>query len=110
MIYNSGMLRYNLDGFRNTPSLIIHTDYNFFNPKVGVSYNRNGWSGYLSYSRAAKEPNRDDFEASVAQQPLPEKLNDVELGVGPETKNFSWNAVFYYMHYTDQLVLTWKDQ
>lgn len=101
-------VKYNLDGFQNNPSLIIHTDYNFFNPKLGVSYNRDGWNAYLSYSRAAKEPNRDDFEASLAQQPRAEKLNDIELGAGKKAKNYSWNAVFYYMHYKDQLVLTGK--
>ncbi len=101
-------VNYDLDGFQDNPSLIIHTDYNFFNPKLGISYSRNGWNDYLSYSRAAKEPNRDDFEASLAQQPRAEKLNDIELGAGKKGKNYSWNAVFYYMHYKDQLVLTGK--
>ena len=101
-------VKYNLDGFQDNPSLLIHTDYNFFNPKLGVSYNRDGWNAYLSYSRAAKEPNRDDFEASLTQQPRAEKLNDIELGAGKKAKNYSWNAVFYYMHYKDQLVLTGK--
>ena len=101
-------VKYNLDGFQDNPSLLIHTDYNFFNPKLGVSYNRDGWNAYLSYSRAAKEPNRDDFEASLTQQPRAEKLNDIEFGAGKKAKNYSWNAVFYYMHYKDQLVLTGK--
>ena len=101
-------VKYNLDGFKDNPSLIIHTDYDFFNPKVGISYNRNGWNGYLSYSRAAKEPNRDDYEANQAQQPKAEKLNDVELGIGRKGKNYSWNAVVYYMGYKDQLVVTGK--
>ena len=75
---------------------------------MGVSYYKNGWNGYLSYSRAAKEPNRDDFEASLAQQPKAEKLNDIELGAGKKEKNYSWNATLYYMRYKDQLVLTGK--
>ncbi len=101
-------VKYNLGGFRNNPSLIIDNNYSFFNPKVGVSYYRNGWNGYVSYSRGAKEPNRDDFEAGTNQQPKPEKLNDIEAGIGKKTKNAEWSATFYYMHYKDQLVLTGK--
>jgi len=101
-------VKYNLGGFRNNPSLRIDNNYSFFNPKVGVSYYRNGWNGYVSYSRGAKEPNRDDFEAGTNQQPKPEKLNDIEAGIGKKTKNAEWSATFYYMHYKDQLVLTGK--
>jgi iron complex outermembrane receptor protein len=101
-------VQYNIDGFRDNPTLVIHSDYNFFNPKVGVSYNQNGWNGYISYSRAAKEPNRDDYEANQSQQPVAEKLNDVEIGFGRRGKNYSWNAVLYYMGYKDQLVVTGK--
>ncbi len=99
-------VRYNLEGFRNNPSLFVNNNYNFFNPKLGVSYYRNGWNGYLSYSRGAKEPNRDDFETGMEQQPKPEKLNDIEAGLGQQTKNAEWNATLYYMGYRDQLVLT----
>ncbi|MBL7763773.1 MAG: TonB-dependent receptor, partial [Chitinophagaceae bacterium] len=101
-------VKYNLGGFRNNPSLRIDNNYSFFNPKVGVSYYRNGWNGYVSYSRGAKEPNRDDFEAGTNQQPKPEKLNDIEAGIGKKTKNAEWSATFYYMHYKDQLALTGK--
>ena len=101
-------VQYTIDGFRDNPTLVIHSGYNFFNPKAGISYNQNGWNGYLSYSRAAKEPNRDDYEANQSQQPVAEKLNDVELGFGRRGKNYSWNAVLYYMGYKDQLVVTGK--
>ncbi|MBS1610411.1 MAG: TonB-dependent receptor plug domain-containing protein [Bacteroidetes bacterium] len=101
-------VQYNIDGFKDNPALVIHSAYNFFNPKVGISYNQNGWNGYLSYSRAAKEPNRDDYEANQSQQPVAEKLNDLELGFGRREKNYSWNAVLYYMGYKDQLVVTGK--
>lgn len=101
-------VQYNIDGFKDNPTLIIHSDYNFFNPKIGISYNQNGWNGYLSYSRAAKEPNRDDYEANQSQQPIAEKLNDFESGFGRKGKNYSWNAVLYYMGYKDQLVVTGK--
>jgi iron complex outermembrane receptor protein len=101
-------IKYDLGGFRNNPSVIIANNYSFINPKLGISYFRNGWNGYFSYSRAAKEPNRDDFEAGATQQPKPEKLNDIEAGVGKKTQHAEWSATFYYMHYKDQLVLTGK--
>ncbi|MES1216600.1 MAG: TonB-dependent receptor plug domain-containing protein [Bacteroidota bacterium] len=99
-------VKYNLNGFEDNPSLIINNSYNFLNPKAGISYNNNGWNGYLSYSKGGKEPNRDDFEASLTKQPKAEKLNDIELGIGKRIHNYTWNAVFYYMGYKDQLVLT----
>jgi iron complex outermembrane recepter protein len=99
-------VKYNIDGFRDNPSLIIRSNYVFFNPKAGISYNKNNWKGYLSYSIANKEPNRDDFEAGKNQQPKRERLNDVELGIERTNKLTNWSATLYYMNYKDQLVLT----
>ncbi len=101
-------VKHNIDGFRDHPDLVRHNTFNFFNPKAGISYNKNGWKGYLSYSVANKEPNRDDFEAGILQQPRPEKLHDVELGVERSSRNYNWSATLYYMRYKDQLVLTGK--
>ncbi len=101
-------VKYGVDGFRDNPSLHTKSRFNFFNPKAGISYNKNGWKSYLSYSIANKEPNRDDFEAGMTQQPRPEKLQDAELGIERTEKNHSWAATIYYMSYKDQLVLTGK--
>jgi iron complex outermembrane receptor protein len=101
-------VKYNIGGFPDNPGLSIKNNYDFFNPKIGISYNNNGWNGYLSYSLANKEPNRDDFEAGKDQQPRPEKLNDVELGIENRKGNYTWGVTFYYMKYADQLVLTGK--
>jgi iron complex outermembrane receptor protein len=100
------MVKYNIYGFRNNPALTIKNKYNFFNPKAGLSFQKNEWSGYLSYSRGQKEPNRDDFEAGLDQQPKPEKLNDLELGLEKKNNKYNIGIVAYYMHYKDQLVLT----
>ena len=99
-------LKYHIDGFRDNPTLFVKNNYNFFNPKLGFSYHYKGWNSYLSYSIASKEPNRDDFEADKNQQPRPEKLDDVELGIEKRRANYQWGATFYYMKYHDQLVLT----
>ena len=101
-------VKYDLYGFRNNPDLIIKNNYNFFNPKAGLSFQKNEWSGYLSYSRGQKEPNREDFEAGIDQQPKPEKLNDLELGIEKRNDKYNVGLTGYYMHYEDQLVLTGK--
>ena len=99
-------INYTINGFRDNPALNIKKDYFFFNPKAGITYNENGFKVYASYSRSAKEPNRDDFEAGVTQQPRPEKLNDFETGVEYNKNKTKIGANFYYMSYKDQLVLT----
>ena len=101
-------VKYDINGFEDNPDLLIKNNYDFFNPKVGLSYNHNEWSGYFSYSIANKEPNRDDFEAGQSQQPKPEHLNDMELGIIRKSLTYNWGATLYYMKYRDQLVLTGK--
>jgi iron complex outermembrane receptor protein len=101
-------VRYNINGFQDNPLLLVENKYDFLNPKAGISYNKNDWKYYLSYSIANKEPNRDDFEAGINQQPKPERLHDIELGVEKNKKLYNWSATLYYMRYKDQLVLTGK--
>lgn len=99
-------VRYDIDGFRNNPGLNIRNHWFFVNPKAGVSYSVNNWKAYLSYAVANKEPNRDDFEAGAAQQPVPEQLQDLELGIEKRGNTLSWGATLFYMQYKNQLVLT----
>lgn len=99
---------YDLDGFQDNPTLIINKQYDFFNPKAGITWSGRQWQTYLSYSRASHEPNRDDFEAGMNDQPRPETLNDFELGYERKNNRSSWSATAYYMIYKDQLALTGK--
>jgi len=101
-------VRHQMDGFQNNPTLNINRSFGFFNPKIGYQYNKNGWVHYASYAIGHKEPNRDDFEVGAATQPKRERLQDVEIGIEKRNKKTTWTANFYYMHYTDQLVLTGK--
>jgi iron complex outermembrane receptor protein len=101
-------VQYHLNGFENNPNLLLRKDYSFFNPKFGFSYHLNHWLAYASLSLAGKEPNRDDFEAGLQQQPRPEHLHDWELGIENKNSKKSWSANLYYMKYRDQLVLTGK--
>ncbi|RIA08437.1 iron complex outermembrane receptor protein [Flavobacteriaceae bacterium MAR_2010_72] len=83
----------------------VNEHYNFFNPKVGITYRLNAINHlYFSYARANREPNRDDFENNATVKP--EQLNDFELGWRHDTKNFRIYTNLYYMHYNEQLVLT----
>lgn len=101
-------VQYQLHGFEHNTSLLLNPIYNFVNPKAGISYHKLNWLIYGSYSIANKEPNRDDFEASLQQQPKPEHLGDLEVGIENKFKKGNWSANFYYMNYKDQLVLTGK--
>ena len=84
--------------------LNIDKNYNFFNPKAGITFKANNFNSfYLSYARANREPNRDDFKNGVNSA---EKLNDFELGWRYKNTNVKINTNIYYMLYKDQLVLT----
>ncbi len=99
---------YTINGFRSNPLLNTDNNYTFFNPKAGVTWSHKNMQAYLSYGRAAKEPNRDDFENNAAQVARPEKLNDFEAGFDYKTSKKAWGINLYYMQYKDQLVLTGK--
>ncbi len=101
-------INYNINGFRGNPTLIIKNKYNFFNPKLGITYNKKSWQVYASYALAQKEPNREDFESGNTQQPKRELLNDFEAGVETKKNNYAFSANIYYMKYKDQLAVTGK--
>jgi iron complex outermembrane receptor protein len=101
-------VRHVINGFEANPSLLIDTRFNFFNPKAGITYHKNGFIAYASIGIANKEPNRDDFEAGLNQQPQAERLNDLEMGVEKKADRYGWGINGYYMNYKNQLVLTGK--
>ncbi|MDP4129913.1 MAG: TonB-dependent receptor plug domain-containing protein [Bacteroidota bacterium] len=103
-------ITYVINGFDDNPLLPIHISnrYQFLNPKAGFSYNEGPWQGYVSYALARHEPNRDDFEAGLTQQPKPETLHDFEIGLNKRRLDYNWGITGYYMLYHDQLVLTGK--
>ena len=78
--------------------------FDFFNPKGGIAFDLNDNNNfYLSYARANREPNRNDYKGG---NPKPEKLDDFELGWRHTSTGFRLNTNIYYMKYRDQLVLT----
>lgn len=99
-------VKHTMNGFSDNPTLNISRSFSFFNPKLGIAYQRNQLSAYLSYAVARKEPNRDDFQASLQNQPTYETLHDWELGIEKKTSTYSVGITAYYMKYRNQLVLT----
>lgn len=99
---------HSMEGFEDNPSLFIKRNFDFANPKAGISYTNKGWHTYFSYALANKEPNRDDFEASLLQQPKKETLHDFEFGIERKKTAYHLSATLYYMLYKEQLVLTGK--
>jgi len=89
----------------NLTEFLVDENYTFFNPKAGVTYEYNDNNDlYLSYARANREPNRNDFESDPNVRP--EQLNDFELGWRHKKRNFTLNVNSYLMLYNEQLVLS----
>ena len=97
-----------MNGFTKNTDLEIGRTFNFFNPKMGLTYQTKNIFYYTSVAVANKEPNRDDFEASATEQPRREQLIDWEAGFEFKKPKYAINANIYYMDYKDQLVLTGK--
>jgi iron complex outermembrane receptor protein len=84
---------------------LVDENFTFFNPKAGVTYEYNDNNDlYVSYARANREPNRNDFESNPDIKP--EQLNDFELGWRHKKGNFTFNVNSYLMLYNEQLVLS----
>ena len=50
-------------------TIAIDDSFNFFNPKLGVTYSANeNTQWYLSYAKAQREPNRTDYENEAPDQ------------------------------------------
>lgn len=99
-------VNHTMNGFQGNGSLVVNRNFNFLNPKAGITYSNKSWQAYLSYALAHKEPNRDDFQAGKLRQPLHETLHNLELGAEKKSSKYQFGANLYYMYYLNQLVLT----
>ena len=98
--------------FRGPDNNFIEIDqkanYQFFNPKAGITalLNENN-SFYSSFSVANKEPNRDDFvQSTPSSRPTFETLYDYEMGFRSKMSFMNLLINLYHMDYKNQLVLT----
>lgn len=102
-------VNYIINGFRKNPSIHHALQWNFFNPKIKVSYQSQMHTCSVMAGIAQKEPNRDDIEAGQLSLPKPEKLLNTEINyIFHPSSNWALYATAYGMYYRDQLVLTGK--
>lgn len=104
-------IAYFINGYDDNPSIRKDVNYNFFNPKAGISYflqntQQQKQKIYASVAFAHREADRADFETDSVHLPKPEQLTDIEAGYEINTTTWSVGANLYYMTYKDQLVLT----
>ncbi len=104
-------VRYELfapDGSPNGGKSQQTVNFNFLNPKAGLTYQLSpAVAAYASYALAQREPTRTDYTDTPAERrPTSEKLHNVEVGVRRTTGPFQWSANYYLMLYRDQLVLS----
>ncbi|MBO7191847.1 MAG: TonB-dependent receptor [Bacteroidales bacterium] len=98
-------------------------DWQFFNPRAGLSYRMNSASRiYASAALGHREPGRSDIkelildankamEAGVQGRGVdirPEKMLDIEAGYEYLSENLSLSANLYLMEYWDMLIETGK--
>ena len=81
---------------------------NFFNPKFGLTWDVNNKHRFFSsYAVGNREPVRDDYTNSSANsRPLPESMQDIEMGYRFKGRKLQLGLTGYYMLYKNQLVLT----
>ena len=98
-------VNYQTEGLTSDRNTIdVDASFSFFNPKAGFIYRiADENSLYLSYARANREANRNDFENGVSS---PEALDDIEFGWRYKSDRIHLNTNIYYMNYKNQLVLT----
>lgn len=100
---------YSFLGFdRNRNNVQQDVSLDFFNPKVGLSFDLTARQQlYASFSVAGKEPNRDDYtESTPGSRPSPERLYDLEAGWRGSFDLGRFAVNYYLMNYKDQLILT----
>ena len=87
--------------------LNIHEKFPFFNPKGGISFEKNGHHAYASVAWSHREPERNNFTDNGSYPfPKPEQLLDYEWGYNYNGNIWQAGANFYYMDYTNQFVQT----
>ncbi|MDC0176618.1 TonB-dependent receptor [Polaribacter sp.] len=85
--------------------LNIEEKFSFFNPKLGFTYSINKKNSlYISYAKANKEPNRDDYKNG--KEVKLESLDDYEFGWRLKNNTVELNTNLYYMAYNNQLIQT----
>ena len=87
--------------------LDVNKKYNFFNPKLGVSWSQGPHMAYASAAMSHREPERNNFTDNYKYlDPKAEQLLDFEAGYNFSSRKLRAGVNLYYMKYKDQLVQT----
>ena len=96
---------YSSDGGKQM--LDIHKNYDFVNPKAGITFHSGAHRAFASVAYASREPERNNFTDNGSYPaPSPERLVDFELGYSYDGGNWHASAGLYRMNYHDQFVQT----
>ena len=90
-------------------SLDYASVWRFFNPRLGVTFEKGPHRVFLSAAIGQREPGRGDIKENIKGEvsPIePEKMLDVELGYRLSLERFSFQANLYAMEYKDMLLET----
>lgn len=99
------------DGSYSMQPIDVDKEYNFLNPRFGISYIAHRNNLFASVAVAHREPTRSDFTdrfmfAADDSYPEPERLTDFEVGYTYSAPRLSLGVNLYYMLYHNQLVAT----
>lgn len=103
-------IKYHSDGNNDYSGImipyVIHTQYQFFNPKAGLEWHSGKWGVFNVYvGQGHREPVREDLvNAGVKKKPVSEQLTDIELSHDFRSKDFRFQTTLYFMNYKNQLV------
>jgi iron complex outermembrane receptor protein len=110
-------VRYSRKGLNeeNMEDLPLVVNYHFFNPKAGLTYQKDGHQLSASFAIANRDPSRNNYKENArwdaqtqtwTNMPKAETLYDYELGYAYAHTRFNIGVNFYFMDYNNQLVLT----
>lgn len=94
--------------------LDYRTSWDFFNPRAGLTFLKNGHKAYVSAALGHREPGRSDIKEVIITNNLggnreelkPEKMVDVEIGYQFSAPKVTASANLYFMEYFDMLLET----
>ena len=97
----------NADGTYSNQLLNVDKQYDFFNPKGGLSFHKGNHQAYASVAFSHREPERNNFTDNGSYPaPRAERLMDYEVGYNYTAPTWQVAINGYYMDYAYQFVQT----
>ncbi|MEC8458703.1 MAG: TonB-dependent receptor plug domain-containing protein [Bacteroidota bacterium] len=111
LVYADAQYRFvnhsSIGGSATGPAIFDRT-FNFFNPKVGLTYNLGGNQVFGAYAGVGhREPNRTDLQYADDVNALQaERMLDIEFNFRNSVEKWAFDVNAYRQQYQNQLVLT----